>query len=842
MSALLFLVSLAIIVVAGSNPSSPPFEFDCAARKFAWEFGLSKLRWATYNSAAVHIFDALRLHECHEPRLDVVRTASRNLMAEPETTINKNNNTTSCSKCIFVDATLGNDSSGDGSIHAPLQTLVAARNAARKLRNNSTIVLRGGRYCLEDTLVLDHRDSGLTIMAFEKEHVVISGGDLIRVRLFPTKQDVNIYSAHLDKRHYEFTLLFRVHDNKTDDERLVWAREPNGHPERDLQPDGYARVTGRGTAGTWPKTRGIHVAVTEPTRNSSIYPVFGQDLDPRGGGHWFHIGDERFADNKGFWNGTIMTGMRYNSTSGFNCSNWTRDGYRDAVAHVFHNALWGNWQFRIQSIKTKTEQIDFNASGMVHGGWQEGRGGRMGTQPFFVEGVWQALDVPGEWSLNRTSQTLYYYPHANETATLVENDGALPLEFVAPRLKRLVAIMGQTSSAPATNISIRGVTFAHSATCFLDKYEVPSPGDWSIRREGALFLENAKDINVDLCRFVRTGGNAIFLSGQVKQASLTRNEFAWIGNSAVVTVGRIPMNNGYSVRTYPEDTRIANNHFREIGIHGKQTSAIFSALSCRTLITGNVAYNGPRAGINLNDGFCHGHRIEENLLFNWVRETQDHGPINTWNRALYIQRNTTNGEPTVTPEWTHVSRNFIMNGPSGNRDLGNLFPAIDNDDGSSFFVMSNNFLVYGGVKNYLGHTKTWSRNLIAYPGKWSGDPCAQLWGGPNHIFEGNTCIVGYRQRPLGLDGTIKGDFCIIDWDDPGNTENVAWSFNNTYFLDDTTAWWFSCGNGTALSHRFTLAEMQLNGREVDSSLRNVASLSMDAIIALARQTLHHKKR
>jgi hypothetical protein len=31
---------------------------------------------------------------------------------------------------------------------------------------------------------------------------------------------------------------------------------------------------------------------------------------------------------------------------------------------------------------------------------------------------------------------------------------------------------------------------------------------------------------------------------------------------------------------------------RQVGIHGKQTSALFSALSCRNTFTRNVAYNG----------------------------------------------------------------------------------------------------------------------------------------------------------------------------------------------------------------------------------------------------------
>ncbi len=52
---------------------------------------------------------------------------------------------------------------------------------------------------------------------------------------------------------------------------------------------------------------------------------------------------------------------------------------------------------------------------------------------------------------------------------------------------------------------------------------------------------------------------------------------------------------------------------------------------------------------------------------------QDHGPINTWNRAAYLQSyGARNAEPTTVPLWTTVRANLIMNGPSGNRDLGNM--------------------------------------------------------------------------------------------------------------------------------------------------------------------------
>ena len=71
--------------------------------------------------------------------------------------------------------------------------------------------------------------------------------------------------------------------------------------------------------------------------------------------------------------------------------------------------------------------------------------------------------------------------------------------------------------------------------------------------------------------------------------------------------------------SYPRETTIVHNHFHGIGVWGKQSAALFQAIACRTTFTHNVAYNGPRAAININDGFCGGTHLEANVLFNWVR-------------------------------------------------------------------------------------------------------------------------------------------------------------------------------------------------------------------------------
>ena len=48
----------------------------------------------------------------------------------------------------------------------------------------------------------------------------------------------------------------------------------------------------------------------------------------------------------------------------------------------------------------------------------------------------------------------------------------------------------------------------------------------------------------------------------------------------------------------------------------------------QSVISGNVFFNGPRAGINANDGFGGGDEISHNLVFSTCRESGDHGPFN----------------------------------------------------------------------------------------------------------------------------------------------------------------------------------------------------------------------
>ena len=73
------------------------------------------------------------------------------------------------------------------------------------------------------------------------------------------------------------------------------------------------------------------------------------------------------------------------------------------------------------------------------------------------------------------------------------------------------------------------------------------------------------------------------------------------GDSGVLLLGSTQAVDG-SAPTYPNNNTIARNHFHEIGLYGKQTSCIGQMLASNSTFEDNVCYNGPRAGININDG------------------------------------------------------------------------------------------------------------------------------------------------------------------------------------------------------------------------------------------------
>lgn len=124
-------------------------------------------------------------------------------------------------------------------------------------------------------------------------------------------------------------------------------------------------------------------------------------------------------------------------------------------------------------------------------------------------------------------------------------------------------------------------------------------------------------MSVNGCVFNQTGGNALMLSNNVVDTRISDNEFVFIGDSAIAALGSSDRIFS-TARTYPNRVVIQYNHIHEVGIFGKQTSCYFQAIASNVSVLDNLCYNGPRAGLNYNDGHGGNNHIEGNLVFGMV--------------------------------------------------------------------------------------------------------------------------------------------------------------------------------------------------------------------------------
>ena len=195
--------------------------------------------------------------------------------------------------------------------------------------------------------------------------------------------------------------------------------------------------------------------------------------------------------------------------------------------------------------------------------------------------------------------------------------------------------VSRIATRPVHHIKLSGFRIAHTASTFLNLYEAPSRGDWTIHRGGAIFLQGAEHCAVEECYFDAVGGNALFLNGYNRGNRIYGNRFTEAGDSAICLVGSAASIQGTS-RPLPSENLISNNLIHDCGIFGKQVAGVFLSISETNVVSHNLIYNMPRAAICINDGWAGGHVIEFNNIHDTVRETHDHGPFNSWGTGAVL--------------------------------------------------------------------------------------------------------------------------------------------------------------------------------------------------------------
>ena len=405
----------------------------------------------------------------------------------------------------------------------------------------------------------------------------------------------------------------------------------------------------------------------------------------------------------------ILNGFSEDTLSKQKTSLWKdpSTGYVRAL----HSFEWGGNDYRI-------EGKDSDGSLILKWVGDNNRGCDYHRKYLMAENIFEELDSPGEWFYDSKKGLLYVYPKYGKDLDRSVVEASVCGEIISAK-----DVMG---------LDITGIKFQRTKRMlFCSEYEKITRSDWAVARNGAVYISNCKNITLNDCVFDEIGGNCIFIDGKNSDIEISHCDFTNCGASGVCIFGNqkcvrdlstwedhhteiSDFEPGPKYDDYPRNVKILNCYFYNLGIYEKQTSAVSMSVCSRVTVKGCTVHRMPRAGINICDGSFGGHRILDNLVFDTVRETGDHGPFNSWGRDRFwslkgFDTEGKNGEakrPYATLdaiETTVLSHNMFC----GNRGFG-----IDLDDGSSNYLITKNYCVGVGIKLREGFLRTVRNNYL----------------------------------------------------------------------------------------------------------------------------------
>lgn len=493
-----------------------------------------------------------------------------------------------------------------------------------------------------------------------------------------------------------------------------------------------------------------------------------------------------------------------------------------AIVHIFGKNDWGNLQWQVAGVDRKRETIRLGHGGFQINDIMQGADatGIDKRSRYFIENILEELDCPGEWYFDPDLGDLYYMPEP----------GVHPDDLVieVSGLKRLVSFAGRQED-PVRGIVLSGFLFTHTDVTYLDEYEAPSLGDWTIHRGGAVYMEGTEECEISDCTFHQVGGNAVFLSNACRRNILSRNTISEAGDSAFCLVGSKHLSLG-SRHPYPEENVICDNEIHHIGIFGKQTAGVFLSVGRRNRIEHNHIHHVPRAAICINDGTWGGHVIAWNDIHDTVLETGDHGPFNSWGRDRFWCLQQSHGP------CSHAAGNVLLDAREvtivrNNRFRDNRGWGIDLDDGSSNYQIVGNLCIGVSIKLREGDFRTVENNIFV---NCANPPGFHIGYEENHdIFRRNIIYMSiHHDRPEHDIDFHRDEAAGAIYDIIGPPAQGPWfqEWDHNVFFSDrgefvATALLRPLGVGE--SKQFTLAQWQELGFDRHSTYADPCFVDLD---------------
>ena len=340
---------------------------------------------------------------------------------------------------------------------------------------------------------------------------------------------------------------------------------------------------------------------------------------------------------------------------------------------------------------------------------------------YHVENVFEALDQPGEWYLDRGTGTLYYWPMPGEDLAKAE--------VIAPLVRQtLVAFKGQPAAKKyVEHLRFRGLSFQHT-DCHVAA-DMPTDQQGATERLPLIAAEGLRHAVFEDCEIAHAGENGLWLDSGCADNLVRRCRIHDLGASGVF-VG--PKGPGNTPETSVE-RNVVDNNFIHGGSHVfRGSQGVWIGRASYNRVTHNEISDFHHLGASVGHswGYAPSTAHHNLVAFNHVHHVcngyfSDGGGIYT----LGISPGTVIGNNVVHDV---VPTPLMPVGGCG----------IYLDEGSSGILVENNVVYNVGAAaftQHYGRENLVRNNVFAFGGR---DPicCARPEEHLSYTFEGNIAL------------------------------------------------------------------------------------------------------
>ena len=361
---------------------------------------------------------------------------------------------------------------------------------------------------------------------------------------------------------------------------------------------------------------------------------------------------------------------------------------------------------------------------------------------YYVENVFEALDSPGQWYLDRKEGRLYYHPGPGEKAARIT--------AVAPRMEALVRTRG------VTNVCFQGIRFAHA------EYHLPpnDPGDRQAATTvpGAIILETSSECLVRNCEISGVGTYGVEIGPGCTSCRVERCAIRDLG------AGGVKVNAGSA------GSVIADNEIADGGKIFRQAVGVWVGNSANNAVVHNHVHGFDYTGVSVGWVWGYGDSKATNNLVEYNHIHDLGRGVLTDMGGIYTLG--------VSPG-TKLAHNLIHDINSNTYGGWGIYT----DEGSSYMLIEDNVVYHtrsGGFHQHYGKENRVRNNVFAF----STDQQIQRSRMEAHLsFSFDHNIIGYDRGAL-LSGNWKDDRFDLDY-------NLYWDYSQrpvTFLKDSLEVW------------------------------------------------------